>query len=172
MLRFIKRLLTALHRRWVQATSVVTPEAVPLGNPFIAKVVWIHDGDSLIVRAGWREFKIRLFGVDAPERTQAFGDYARAFLETYVLGEWAEIRVKDRDHYGRTIARVIVKGLDVSEELLAEGLAWHLPAYTKALPEIQANYRKATQEARAHEDGLWSDPNPVHPGRWRAKNYR
>jgi endonuclease YncB( thermonuclease family) len=146
---------------------------------FNAKVVAVADGDTITVLRGNEPVKIRLAGIDAPEKAQAFGNVAKQRMSDMVFGK--EVRVDDRklDKYGRTIGRVWVapaecqepdcpKTLDAGMALLTTGLAWHYKKYEKEQPEEeQAQYSFAESEAHAKRAGLWSDPEPVPPWEWR-----
>jgi hypothetical protein len=73
------------------------------------------------------------------------------------------------DRYGRTVAQVFVDGKDVGLEMLRQGFAWVYDRYiTEASTEVQETYRKAQEEAKAEQRGLWSDPNSIPP--WIFRN--
>ena len=94
------------------------------------EVVGIADGDTITVLKGKTPVKIRLFGIDCPEGSQAFGKKAKQFTADTVFRKHAEIKPVDRDHYGRTVARVFVNGQNLCEELVGAGLAWHYKKYS------------------------------------------
>ncbi len=146
---------------------------------FTGKVVAVADGDTITVLRGNEQVKIRLAGIDAPEKAQAFGNAAKLRMSDLVFGK--EVRVDDRklDKHGRTIGRVWVtstecqvsdcpKTLDAGMALLTTGLAWHYKKYEKEQPEEErGQYSFAESEAHAKRAGLWSDPEPVPPWEWR-----
>jgi endonuclease YncB( thermonuclease family) len=146
---------------------------------FTGKVVAVADGDTITVLRGKEQVKIRIAGIDAPERKQAFGNVAKARMSDMVFGK--EVRVDDRkkDRYGRTIGRVWVaipdckkydcpKTLDAGMALLTVGLAWHYKKYEMEQPEEErAQYLFAETEARAKRVGLWHDAKSVPPWEWR-----
>lgn len=76
----------------------------------------------------------------------------------------AEIKIHDRDRYGRTVARVICTGRDANAEQVRAGMAWVYRRYSKdpAMIAIET----AAKEAKR---GLWSDPSPTPPWEWRKK---
>jgi endonuclease YncB( thermonuclease family) len=94
-------------------------------------VMHVADGDTLDITANGQAYTIRLDGIDAPERGQAFGQQARHHLRVLAFSQPATALVQNRDRYGRTVARVIVAGRDLSEEMVKAGLAWH---YVRTLP--------------------------------------
>lgn len=126
--------------------------------------VSITDGDTIIVRADGKSLKVRLDGIDAPERRQAFGTAARDRLGDLVFGRTVTLKTKGTDRYGRTIAVVFVDRMDINYKLVAEGLAWHYAAYSrdKALAD-------AEKAARAGKRGLWGDKSPVAPWEFRKR---
>jgi micrococcal nuclease len=128
------------------------------------RVVSVHDGDTLrAIDEGKAEQRIRLAGIDAPERGQPFGNVARERLAALTQGQAVKVHVEDRDRYGRTVARLEVGGLDVCRQLVADGLAWHYTRYSD-----DADLAAVEREARAAARGLWHDPAPVAPWDWRA----
>src|SRR5205809_7046087 len=100
-------------------------------DSFSARCIGVTDGDTIVVLRDRSSIKVRLEGIDSPERGQDFGQKAKQFTSGLVFGQTVEIRPVGEDRYGRTVARVIVDGKDVSEELLKAGLAWHFKKYSK-----------------------------------------
>jgi len=132
---------------------------------FSGKCVGVTDGDTINVLKDGKEIQIRLDGIDCPEKGQDFGSKAKRFTSNLVFGKNVEIYQKDIDKYGRTVARIIVNGKDVSLELVKAGLAWHYKEYSSD-PELA----KAENLARDNEDGLWGMTNPVAPWDFRHGN--
>ena len=121
-------------------------------------------GDTLrAIDEGKVEQRIRLAGIDTPERGQPFGNVARERLAALTMGQAVEVHVEDRDRYGRTVARLEVGGLDVCLQMVADGLAWHYTRYSD-----DADLAAAERQARAARRGLWRDAAPVAPWDWRA----
>jgi endonuclease YncB( thermonuclease family) len=124
----------------------------------------VIDGDTLQVRAGEVNERVRISQVDAPERSQPYGIEATACLSRLVTGRAITICRDGRDRYGRTIADVTANGADVGRGLVEQGCAW---AYTKylepnsVLPNLEANAR----DARV---GLWSLASAVEPWLYRS----
>lgn len=132
---------------------------------YTARVTRVHDGDTLTA-AGVR---VRLYGIDAPELDQPGGQASRDHLASLVLGREVEVEPRDRDDYGRTVAVVLLPdGRDVNALMVKAGQAWVYRKYCRHC------YAMRTDEAwaRLRGLGLWSDPGPVPPWRWRAQHRR
>ena len=129
------------------------------------KVINIADGDTLTLLKGKEKVKIRLGGIDAPERKQAFGSRSRESLEELCAGKQASYRIQDTDRYGRIVAQVTCDGRDANRAQVERGMAWVYIKYNKdmALPGLEA-------QARAERRGLWADARPVAPWNWRQSN--
>ncbi len=90
------------------------------------KVVKITDGDTLyVLDANYKEHKIRLAGIDAPERKQAYGLASRKHLASVVAGQQVTVEYQKRDRYGRIVGKVLLDGIDVCLEQVKAGFAWH-----------------------------------------------
>src|SRR5207245_4123938 len=92
---------------------------------FSGRVVGISDGDTIKVLHNGRAEKIRLHGIDCPEKGQPFGTKAKQFTSEMAFGKTVTLHVTDMDRYGRTVADVILPdGRVLNRELVAAGLAW------------------------------------------------
>jgi endonuclease YncB( thermonuclease family) len=87
-------------------------------------VVSVTDGDTITVLRDKKQLRIRLYGIDTPEKGQAFGNKAKQFTSKMVFGKVVEVEVMDTDRYGRTVALVGVNKQILKEELLKAGYAW------------------------------------------------
>lgn len=155
--------------------------ALPAYSDFTGKVVKIADGDTITVLHDGEQMKIRLSGIDAPEKAQPFGNAAKQNMTDMVFGKEVHVEDRKKDRYGRTIGRVWVAvdgceevdcpmTLDVSLALLTQGLAWHYKTYQKEQPaEERGQYAFAEEEARGKQVGLWNDADPVPPWEWRHR---
>lgn len=121
-------------------------------------VTKVYDGDTLTLQNNNGIYKIRLHGIDAPERRQAFGNVSRECLYRIVKGKFVYAIVQDRDRYGRYVAKIMVNDIDVNAEMLKAGLAWHYKQYDKN-PE----YARLEQEAKQNRRGLWIEKNSIPP---------
>lgn len=136
------------------------------GLVWSGRVVRVVDGDTLRVERNGREVKIRLEGIDAPERDQPWGSEATAFARQQALGKRVTVRDKERDQYGRMVATIILPdGSSLNERLVRQGLAWWYRAYStdRTLQAVQAM-------ARRERLGLWSDSHPEPPWIWRRRH--
>jgi len=126
----------------------------------------VFDGDSLVLASGEGErTEVRLFGIDAPERTQPFSAKARSFTSGLALGREARLARRGTDAYGRTLAEVFLPdGRSLNREIVGAGLAWWYRRYAPEERELAA----LEAQARAARRGLWSDPAPVPPWDFRA----
>ena len=156
------------------AKPLVQPAPPLVGIPAPAsvlegKVVGIQDGDTLtLLDAGERSFRIRLLGIDAPEKNQAFGKVAKQVLSDRVFGRQVQVMTRGVDRYGRTLGKVLFQGQDVNLEMLEEGLVWFYEHYAGTqFPGDAARYAAAQAAARKARKGLWAYPDPVEPWAWR-----
>lgn len=127
------------------------------------RVVRVADGDTItVLDAAKTQHKIRLNGIDAPEKKQAFGNVARKHLSLLVADKDVSVTYTKRDRYGRILGTVFVNGKDANLEMLKVGMAWHYKKYDKT-----PAYAQAEAEARAAKRGLWQDKNPIEPESFR-----
>ncbi len=143
-----------------------SPEVV---KEFSGAVVGVSDGDTITVLHNGKGERIRLHGIDCPEKRQAFGNRAKQFTSTLVFGNTVTVQVLDRDRYGRTVGEVLLPdGRSLNRELVKAGFAWWYWRYT---PDDET-LAQLEREARAGKRGLWADPHPVPPWEWRARRKR
>ncbi len=129
------------------------------------RVVGVHDGDSItVLAAGKVQLKIRLEGIDAPELKQPFSQQSKEALSGLVFGKTVSLHVTGTDRYKRTLAVVIVGGLNVNREMLLRGFAWHFVRYSK-----DAALKAAQIEAKEAMRGLWADSQALPPWEWRKR---
>lgn len=129
------------------------------------KVIRIIDGDTYdILLAGNKSVRIRMQGIDAPEKGMPFYKAAKKHLSDLCFGKdiWLEIRETDR--YGRKIAfSHLADGTELSQEMIKAGFAWHFKKYNN-------DFDLAELEVKARESkiGLWADKSPMPPWENRA----
>jgi micrococcal nuclease len=161
-----------MHARWNSpaplALALLGLCLVPAGaraqTEFRARVTQVFDGDTVAVWRDGAEVKIRLEGVDCPEKSQPFGEEAKDFTTRTVLHKTVLVRVATTDVYGRLVARVEYRGADLSRALLREGLAWHFKRYNRE--RELADLQEAAREAAV---GLWSQRRPQPPWEYRRE---
>ncbi len=130
------------------------------------RIVGVSDGDTLTaLSASRRQLKCRLYGIDAPEKKQAYGQASKISLATLSYGRPAWIAVVGRDRYGRSICRVTVGGVDINREQIVRGMAWMYRQYADDL-----DYSQAETTARVRRIGIWGDSEPVPPWAFRKSS--
>ena len=124
------------------------------------KVVKVADGDTITILTDSKEqVKIRLFGIDAPERKQALPKVKRLLAEL-VAGKRVKIKEKGKDRYKRVLGVVFLNKSDINEQMVLNGYAWAYTRYSK-------DYVSEHNKARASKFGLWQEPNPIEPSIFR-----
>lgn len=142
------------------AAAVASAESVLQG-----RVVGVSDGDTLtVLSAGHDQHRVRLAEIDAPEKSQAYGQRSKQSLSDLVYGKAVTVEVQDTDRYGRLIGQVYAEGVNVNSLQVDRGMAWVYRRYNKtpALLGIE-------ERARAARRGLWADPSPVPPWDYRRQ---
>lgn len=136
------------------------------------RVVAVHDGDTVTVLDGAnQQHRIRIAGIDAPEKAQAFGEVAKQSLARLAFGKHAELRCNKRDRYGREVCGIFVDARDVGLEQVRNGHAWWYREYAREQsPEDRRVYAAAEAEARDLRRGLWRDSTPTPPWDWRRQS--
>ena len=137
-------------------------------NIISGKVVGVSDGDTITVLQDRTQYKIRLYGIDTPEKSQDFGTRAKQFTSDMVFGKDVRVVQKDMDGYGRVVGLVYVGETCVNEEIIKNGFAWVYKTYCK--DKICREWLKSEDQARNSKIGLWSHPNPVPPWEYRHPN--
>ena len=144
------------------------------------RVVGVADGDSVtVLDANLEQHKIRLQGIDAPEKAQPFGQRSKENLSRLLFDKDVRVEWSKRDRYGRIIGKVWVQPvgcttcpmtLDAGHAQITVGLAWWYRKYAgEQSPQDRGAYEFSEQEARAKRVGLWSHPDPVPPWEWRRR---
>ncbi len=131
------------------------------------KVLGVADGDTITVLHNGKGERIRLYGIDTPEKRQAFGKKAKQFTSDMVYGKTVEVKPKDTDRYGRTVGMVSVNGESLNEALIKAGYAWVYRKYCKA--DFCEDWLFIESLVRGHKVGIWSEPDPQPPWDFRYK---
>jgi len=142
-------------------------------------VVKVADGDTVTVLDSNKEQRrVRLAGIDAPEKRQPFGNASRKKLRELVAGKEVRVEFEKYDRYGRVVGKVLVtppdcpscgKTLDAGLAQITSGMAWWYRKYAhEQSPEDRGRYEFAKQEAKGKKVGLWQEKNPVPP--WEYKH--
>lgn len=135
------------------------------------RVVGITDGDTITVMdADKVQHKIRLAGIDAPERKQAFGNRSKESLSELAFDKTVEVETSKQDRYGRQIGKVLVNGRDINLVQVERGMAWFYRKYEREQSvEDRKLYAKAENFAKVGGHGLWRDVDPIAPWEFREK---
>ena len=145
----------------VVASSTLSATAADTLN---GKVVHIADGDTItVLDSSNQQHKVRLWGIDAPERKQPFGTKAKEALGARIHEKQVTVETHGTDKYGRTLGTVFVDGRNVNQEMVSEGMAWWYEQFSKHAKELA----EAQENARSAGRGLWADKGPVPPWEWR-----
>ena len=139
-----------------------------------AKVIGVYDGDTItVLDATNSQHKIRLAGIDAPGKRQAFGNASKKALSNLVFNKQVDVEWFKLDRYGRKVGKVIINGKDINLEQINLGMAWYFKKYKKELVlEDRLNYLHAQENAERDRLGLWLDLNPIPPWDYRKTTKR
>lgn len=134
-------------------------------DTLVGKVVSVLDGDTVTVLTdAHHPVEIRVAGIDAPERRQAFGQAAKKAMSDCAFDKRASVDWRKLDRYGRTVGKLMVEGVDCGLRQIELGLAWHYKAYEReqSLADRSA-YAAAESDAKSAQRGLWIDAQPTPP---------
>ena len=138
---------------------------------FEGRVVGIDDGDTItVVDSSNQNHRIRLAGIDAPEKAQAFGTQSKENLSKAVFNKVVTVAWSKHDRYGRIVGKVGLSNRDVCLDQVAAGLAWHYKDYEEEqTPEDRLLYAQTEIIAKSSGIGLWNDSNPIPPWEFRRQ---
>ena len=133
------------------------------------RIVGISDGDTVTLLDGnQRQYKIRLTGIDAPEKKMPFGQRSKEHLSDLVFSKDVQVETEKLDRYGRTLGKILLDRNDINLAMINAGLAWHYKKYQKEQSRSdRLLYAHAEEQARQQRIGLWRDPSPTPPWEWR-----
>lgn len=132
-------------------------------STYIARCISVEDGDTFTVLVNDIPVKVRIYGIDAPEGSQEFGDMAANNLKYLIASKTLLIKEKYKDRYGRAVAEVLLSNKDVGLQMIKSGMAWHFKKYSN-----DSLYSDAEKEAQKNGVGLWGLPDPTPP--WNYRN--
>lgn len=152
---------------WLVVCCVVAPMAQ--AESLRARVVSVTDGDTVtVVTPTKKRMKVRLGGIDAPDKKQPFGKAAKAALSDLVKGRDVDLIGSKPDRHEPFVAKVMHEGRDVNLELLRMGLAWcHVKFPEEQSAEDGEVYAAAESDARDSGLRLWSDFGATPPWEWK-----
>ena len=164
-------MLSGMVRVHTILLSVAMLATVTQAAEFSGVVVSVADGDTITVLhvdgGKQSQVKIRLAGIDTPEKKQAYGQKAKAALSSQIFGETVRVVYSEQDRYGRTIGDVYAGKHWINLQMVSEGWAWHYKAYSK-----DKRLADAETQARKAKRGLWAGQDPVAPWKYRAARRR
>lgn len=99
--------------------------AFSAGADIIGRIVRVLDGDTVdVLETGNKLTRVRLAGIDAPEKNQPFGQRTRQELSSMVAQRPVTVTGEETDRYGRLLGTVWIGRTDVNAEQIRKGLAW------------------------------------------------
>lgn len=159
-------------KKWIVAV-LLSSSIFCYADTITGRVVGVTDGDTIkVLDASNTEYKIRLAGIDAPEKKQSFGQVSKKSLSDLVFDKQVTVDWNKQDRYGRTIGKVLVNGVDANLEQVKRGMAWFYKKYqNELLLQDRLDYLHAQEFAEKERIGLWAGNNLVAPWDFR-KNAR
>ena len=129
------------------------------------KVIKVIDGDTFDLMFEEKTIRVRMFGIDSPERGQAFNVKAKEFTASMIAGKEVTVIIRNKDRYGRFVCDVYVQDSTyVNAEIVKAGYAWHFTRYSSDMQLAQLQ-----EEARNNMRGLWQNSNPIPPWEFRRR---
>lgn len=144
---------------------------VAIAETIIGRVIGIADGDTITVLDSTNtQFKIRLSGIDAPEKKQAFGNVSKKSLSDLVYDKEVHVEWQKQDRYGRIVGKVSINGVDANLEQIKRGMSWFYKKYQNELIlDDRLAYLHAQETAETKKIGLWVDKEPMAPWDFRKQ---
>ena len=139
--------------------------ALPCHADISGEVVAIQDGDTLTVLDELNvQHRIRLTGIDAPEKRQSLGQKSKEALSDCAFGKQVFVEGDKFDRYQRLLGKVLVEGEDCNLKQIRLGMAWHYKKYERSQPPVdRVRYARMELAARQDKVGLWAEAQSVAP---------
>ena len=152
-------------RKLAVSLALLLASALVQAEVLTGTVIKVVDGDTVtILDRDRKQFKVRVAGIDAPERRQPYYDVSKQNLSRLAYNRVVTVDWRKHDRYGRIVGNVRVAGEDVGLAQVRAGLAWWYRDYAREqTPEDRKLYEAAELDARASRAGLWRDAHPVEP---------
>lgn len=151
--------------RFLVCAALICLGAPANAEEFFGKVIAVMDGDTLLVIRDGHPVKVRLAGIDAPEKAQPYGIASQKSLAELVMGKQVRVVSRAADDYGRLVATVHAGEINTNHEQVRRGMAWEYSRY-HSNRELMALQREAQQAGR----GLWAEEGAVEPSQWRKQH--
>lgn len=160
-----------LIRKILVTVSFALSSQLTLANELQGRVVGVSDGDTItVLDAKDQQHKVRLAGIDAPEKSQDFGQASKKHLSELVFGKAVVVDWQKLDRYGRVVGKVLLEDFDVCLEQIRKGMAWHYKKYAgDQSSSDRQTYAAVEVEARNARLGLWIYANPEPPWDYRHR---
>ena len=138
-------------------------------SQLVGRVIGITDGDTItVLDSEKREHKIRLMGIDAPEKKQSYGNESKKALSNYIYQKEVIVEYKKEDRYKRKVGKVILDKQDICLQMVKDGMAWHYKDYEKEQSITDRElYSEAEDKAQKEKIGLWQSTHNVKPSEFR-----
>jgi endonuclease YncB( thermonuclease family) len=134
---------------------------------YVGKAIKVSDGDTITLETrDYERVRVRFYGIDAPEMSQPSGPRSMEALQKLIANQEVSVEEVDVDRYSRVVGLVSLNGRLINLALVEGGWAWLYPDYCRLSSLCQA-MAKAETQARSQAVGLWAEPNPIPPWRWR-----
>lgn len=128
-------------------------------------MIGVKDGDTYVILKNKRQETVRLHGVDCPEKSQDYGQEAKAYASRIVFGKEVDVIYTGKDRYNRLISILLCGSDTINTILLQSGMAWHYCKYDKNM-----HWHSLQEKAKNNRIGLWSIDNPTPPWDFRKNN--
>jgi len=163
------RLLSVLFRQVIVVCLLSAASLAIQAATLVGKVVGVSDGDTIkVLDSNKKEHKIRLMGIDAPEKKQDFGTASKQALSNYIYQKEVTVEYKKKDRYQRILGKVILEKQDICLAMISDGMAWHYKDYEKEQSKTDRDlYSQAEVKAREAKRGLWQSKNNMKPSEFR-----
>ena len=158
MSRFIKFLVLLLVTLLLVSCKSSPFSSISQEKVLHGQVIDVLDGDTVKLRSDWHVYKIRLAGIDAPEKQQSYGVQSKTYLEHLIADKDVAVKVSSCDQYGRYIAKIYLNGKDINGEMIRSGYAWHYYHF-----DSNPVYAVFMLDAQRSNRGLWQEAHPTPP---------
>lgn len=161
-----KALLPSYVVRFLPGGTAASGKA-EANQELVGKAIEVYDGDTITLLTSKNiKYRIRFYGIDAPEAAQKFGTASREALREKILGKDVTVQVMAIDRYQRAVGKVMLGSRHINLEMVKEGMAWYYSAYAPRRFE----YSEAEYNAKKNRIGLWQEKDPKPPWTWRKEN--
>ena len=155
--------------RILLATLILAASGLSHADVLSGLVVGVSDGDTItLLDSNKTQHKIRLAGIDAPEKAQAFGQASKKSLSDLIFNKQVNVYWEKKDRYQRVLGKVTFEEQDICLEQVKRGMAWHYKQYERdQTKEDRLKYDRAEKDSRENRIGLWADESPIEPSKFR-----